>query len=213
MSQNYAQLFISKILILKIASLKIEKSIKCQKYFFMCIKFIPIHIFIYLLIRKIYIKRKIVYDQICPGMLALPHKKNFFETIKKRICLKKIQPIWQMYWDLFQPLYYFFVTLSILSVQAIYSEVTQYFQPLLYVFTLFCFQYKYIFFLHFRVKKTKYTYILWIYYQCRAFSNVINGITSGNRSNSNLVINNYILSILQYQPFSHQICPRKTAHF
>ena len=91
----------------RLSSLKDGKKHKMSKIFFMCIKLIPIHIFIYLLIRKIYIKRKIVYDQICPGMLALPHKKNFFETIKKRICLKKIQPIWQMYWDLFQPLYYF----------------------------------------------------------------------------------------------------------
>ena len=54
-------------------------------------------------------------------------------------------------------------------------------------------------------------YILWIYYQSRGFSSVKNCITLGSWSNSIQVTNNYISSILQNQPFSHQIHPRKTA--
>ena len=55
-------------------------------------------------------------------------------------------------------------------------------------------------FLHFlplRVKNTKCTYNLWIYYYSRSFSDLKNGITLGNWSKSIWVINNYISSILQ----------------
>ena len=67
----------------RLSSLKDGKKHKMSKIFFMCIKLIPIHIFIYLLIRKIYILREIVKRPNLPQRVSFAHmQKTFLKQLK-----------------------------------------------------------------------------------------------------------------------------------